>query len=169
MYHLVQIILRAPPSVDTKGFDDLMPLERGFPRFIPRFFGTKLKIIIGASITSKVAPLIEEYHEKAGGPYSKFSNTPSSSFSTTTASPSATSPSSHIPPTLANIAVTESITARLARRPKPPYYEGDSEDAKRIRIEIAKVLKEEVEKLGRKSREMGKAEGLEFGKHEITS
>lgn len=111
-----------------------MPLERGFPRFIPRFFGTKLKIIIGPSVTSRITPLLESYHEKAGGP-----NSMTSPFLT-------------------------DIKGRHTR-PRPPYYEGDSEEAKRVRIEIARVLREEVEKLGRESRKQGKAEGLKT-KHE---
>lgn len=122
------------------GFDDLMPLERGFPRFIPRFFGTKLKIIIGPSITSKVTPLIEEYHSIAGGARSSFNNSNNS----------------------------VGIKDIVGRRPKPPNYEGESKESKRIRIEIAALLKEEVEKLGRKSRQEGKARGLKLG-NEVTS
>lgn len=105
-----------------EGFDDLMPLERGFPRFIPRFFGTKLKVIIGPSITAKVAPLIDEYHRIAGGAQSTFKP---------------------------DIGKLTDIKGRRISRPRPPYYEGDSEESKRVRIEIAALLREEVQKLGK--------------------
>jgi len=51
-----------------QGFDDLMPLERDFPRFIPRFWRTRIRIVIGAPITHRIQPVIAEYREKAGGP-----------------------------------------------------------------------------------------------------
>lgn len=117
-----------------------MPLERGFPRFIPRFFGTKLKIIIGPSITSKVQPLIDSYH-------SKLSSGRSSASAVTTG-------------------VIVDINGNKTR-PKPPYYEGDPEDLKRIRIEIAALLKGEVEALGRMSRREQRAEGLKEGHENV--
>jgi len=109
------------------GFDDLMPLERSFPRFIPRFFGTKLKVIIGRPVTDKIRPLIDEYHTKAGGPYP---------------------------------------LTTIRGRPRPPKYEGDTEEAKNCRMKIAQLLKEEVENLGRASRMDGKGKGLKTSKLE---
>lgn len=44
-----------------------MPLERGFPKFIPRFWNSRLRIVIGAPITHRISPVIAEYREKAGG------------------------------------------------------------------------------------------------------
>lgn len=117
-----------------------MPLERGFPRFIPRFFGTKLKVIIGPSITSKVRPLLDSYHVKAGND-SETTNV--------------------------NTGVIIDINGRRTR-PKPPYYEGDSEELKSIRRDIAALLRKEVEELGRTSKNTGIARGLK-GQHERPS
>jgi hypothetical protein len=99
------------------GFDDLMPLERDFPRFIPRFFGARIRIIIGPSITSRIRPLVEAFREKAGGAYPL---------------------------------VEGPFDEQAKVRPRPPKYEGDSQEAIETRIKIAAVMKEEVEKLGRR-------------------
>ena len=94
-----------------------MPLERDFPRFIPRFFGARIRIIIGPSITSRIRPLVDAYRERAGGPHP----------------------------------LVEGPFDEQARvRPRPPRYEGDSREAIATRIAIAAVLKEEVERLGRR-------------------
>jgi len=45
-----------------------MPLERGFPKFIPRFWNANLRIVIGRPITHRIRPLVDKYREAAGGP-----------------------------------------------------------------------------------------------------
>lgn len=135
------------------GFDDLMPLERGFPRFIPRFFGTKLKVIIGPSITSKVRPLLDSYHSSS---ITALNNDSDINAITTTTNNNNM-----------NTGVIIDINGRRTR-PKPPYYEGDSEELKSIRREIAALLKREVEELGRISRNTGIARGLK-GQNERSS
>lgn len=98
------------------GFDDLMPLERTFPRFIPRFWRANLRIVIGPPCTSRIVPLVDEYRAKAGGP----------------------------------VPLVDMRSQGLGKdgRPRPPKYEGDTEEAKEARVKIASALKEEVEKLG---------------------
>lgn len=94
-----------------------MPLERDFPRFIPRFFGTRIRIIIGPSITARIRPLVDEYREQAGGPQPL---------------------------------VNAPFDQAAWERPRPPKYDGDSAAAIETRVKIAAIMKEEVEKLGRR-------------------
>jgi hypothetical protein len=115
---LLQHLTKIPSLISISfrlwtGFDDLMPADRTFPRFIPRFFGTKIRIIIGPSISSRIKPIIQAYRDQGGKP------TPYSSLD--------------------------------ADRPRPRDYRGDSELAKNTRIQIAHVLREEVEKLGKRT------------------
>lgn len=122
-----------------------MPLERGFPRFIPRFFGTKLKVIIGPSITSKVRPLLDSYHSASASSSSSSDNN--------------------------GLGISTGVIIDIKgrkTRPKPPYYEGDPEELKALRREIAALLRGEVEALGRRTREDGIAKGLKKG-HEAAN
>ena len=109
---------------DRAGFDDLMPDTRTFPRFIPRFFGTRIRIVIGAPCTRRVRPLIDAYRAKAGGP---------------------------VPLTDPEVPLVLDGQGYGSNRPRPPLYEGDSIAAKEARIAIASALRDEVLALGQRA------------------
>ena len=48
----------------VKGFDQIMPEPRGFPRFLPRP-GARLSITIGQPLTSKIKPLVDDWRDLA--------------------------------------------------------------------------------------------------------
>ena len=100
-----------------------MPDTRTFPRFIPRFFGTRIRIVIGAPCTGRVRPLMDAYRQEAGGP---------------------------VPLTDPEVMVPDG-QGYGSNRPRPPLYEGDSSAAKEARIAIASALREEVLALGQRA------------------
>ena len=51
-----------------------MPAYRIFPRFVPRFIGTRLRIVIGRPVTARIQPLVDAYREVAGGPHTVFAS-----------------------------------------------------------------------------------------------
>jgi monolysocardiolipin acyltransferase len=118
---------------EIQGFEEIMSEDRKFPRFIPRVWGSKLTIVFGSPITSVVSPLIQKYRQSLT--LSSPSPSPSTSTSVASASNEFFTPFDPENP-----------------RPGPPNYEADDPDAKRVRMEIAEVLRDELQKLGRQSR-----------------
>ncbi|KAG8942361.1 hypothetical protein FRC04_003814 [Tulasnella sp. 424] len=62
---------RVPPKVIPmylEGFDDVMPENRGFPRFLPRL-GSKIRVTFGepAEITQEVGDVIREWKSQPHG------------------------------------------------------------------------------------------------------
>jgi monolysocardiolipin acyltransferase len=110
-----------------------MPENRSFPRFLPRL-GARLSVTFGEPITDRLKSLVVDDPPPIPRP-----GPPASS-----SSPRSTPPR-HQPTILAAADDPDTL-----QRPVPPDYSGDPAETVERRIKIARVLREEVDKLGRR-------------------
>jgi Acyltransferase len=126
-------------STYPTGFDQIMPETRSFPRFLPRL-GARVSVSFGVPVTDRLRPLVVDDPPPIPRPGSYAADLP----------PPAPEPRT-LPRYHQRAVPLTGADPDTLQRPTPPDYSGDPAETIDRRIEIARVLREEVDKLGRRS------------------